>query len=379
MNNNSTIDDIFKDGLSDMNFSNRETLWKKMEDELDNKNRKKKRFAFILLFCCLVTGGFFAAKNINQNTKILPENKLAQQKESNGNLKNINHISAEADNNHPSSNSVKTVVSAGSKPFISKKIITKATKENIAISTSLDIDENTEDVIIAQRVIADFNMLSYSLSYEPSNIIAVSQKEIPVEKPLRKNTVIIQKIVSLEIVAGSDIFNLNKKVGYYGGVRISRNLDKGTSISAGINYSFNTLNEKYRLSNKPLQQQETDAQINSLKMLRFPVFFQRQIPKTKFALMAGLIPSYILDAAVYNVPNSNTGNPALYRKFTLNDIHRFNILFGAGIKYSPVKKISFELSGNYGFTELVKNSYINQSSVNDNFKNIQAGVVFLLK
>lgn len=379
MNSNSTIDDIFKDGLSDMNFSNREALWKKIEDELNNKNRKKKRFAFILLFCGLVAGSFFAAKTINQNRKILPENKLVQQQESRVNLKDINHTAAGAENNHQSLNSVRTVVSAGRQSFYSKRNNVKATKGNITISTSLDIDENAEDVIIAQRVIADFNILSYASFYNQANIITVSQMEIPIEKSLPKNTAIIQKKISLEIVAGSDIFNLNKKVGYYGGIRISRNLDKGTSISAGINYSFNTLNEKYRLSNKPLQQQETDAQINNLKMLRFPVFFQRQIPKTKFALMAGLIPSYILDAAVYNVPNSNTGNPALYRKFTLNDIHRFNILFGAGIKYSPFKKIAFELSGNYGFTELVKNSYINQSNVNDNFKNIQAGMIFLLK
>ena len=95
--------------------------------------------------------------------------------------------------------------------------------------------------------------------------------------------------------------------------------------------------------------------------------------------MAGLLPAYILDASVYNVPNSNTGNPAQYRQFTLGDIHRFNVLFGAGIKYAAFKNIAFELSGSYGFTELVKDSYINQSNVNDNFKNIQAGVVFRLK
>jgi len=83
---------------------------------------------------------------------------------------------------------------------------------------------------------------------------------------------------------------------------------------------------------------------------------------------------------VYNVPNAFTGsNPDQYRKFAENDLNRFNILFGAGLKYAPFSRMAFELSGSYGFTSMVKNSYMNQSRVNDNFKSIQVGVVYKLK
>jgi len=183
---------------------------------------------------------------------------------------------------------------------------------------------------------------------------------------------------SVDLVAGSDVFRLNKQLGYYGGVRLSRHLDKNTLISAGISYSSDTVNEQYRLSNKPAQQTEADAQLNHITTLRFPVYFQRQLPRSKWGLMVGLVPTYILNANVYNVPNSFTGDPAQYRQFTINDINRLNILFGAGIQYQASKRLSFELSGSYGFTGLVKDSYINQSRVNDNFRNIQAGLVYRL-
>jgi len=377
MNKNDALDDAFKDGLSGMTFSNREAAWKKLERELDNNNRKK-RFAFLLLLCCLLAGGIFTLKYLNQKVKVPDENKLVQWGKP-GDIENNNHTGLLATgSNQPVVKPVITGISAVAKQSARGRN-TKTTKGNGIISSSFDIGQNTDEAYIGERLDADFSTLPFASGYKSSGIIPVNQTTIVKAKPLVKNTSLTQKKFSVEAVAGSDIFNLNKRVGYYTGIRVSRNLDKGTSISAGINYSFNTLNEKYRLTNKPLQQLETDAQINSLKMLRFPVYFQRQISTSKFALMAGLIPSYILDASVYNVPNSNSGNPALYRKFVLNDINRFNILFGAGLKYAAFKNIAFELSGSYGFTELVKDSYINQSNVNDNFKNIQAGVVFRLK
>ena len=47
MSKDTSIDDIFKDGLSGNSFSNREPLWDKMEHELDRKKRKKKVVVFI--------------------------------------------------------------------------------------------------------------------------------------------------------------------------------------------------------------------------------------------------------------------------------------------------------------------------------------------
>jgi hypothetical protein len=96
-------------------------------------------------------------------------------------------------------------------------------------------------------------------------------------------------------------------------------------------------------------------------------------------MMVGLVPIYITKAEVYNVPNSYIGDPNPYRKFSLDDINRFNLLFGTGLRYSPSKWMSLELSGSYGLTGMVKDGYKNLSRVNDNFKSIQLGAAFRLK
>ena len=150
-------------------------------------------------------------------------------------------------------------------------------------------------------------------------------------------------------------------------------------ISAGVNYANHTVLDRYRLSSKPAEQHSSDARINNISSVRLPIYLQRQMGKSKLAMMLGLVPIYITDAQVYNVPDAYVGNPDPYRKFTLQDINRFNVLFGAGLKYSPTKWMALELSGSYGLTGMVKDGYKNQSRVNDNFKSIQIGAAFRLK
>ena len=156
-------------------------------------------------------------------------------------------------------------------------------------------------------------------------------------------------------------------------------LDKGTAFSLGLSYTNNTVKDNYRRTTKPAEQPRADFKILDMTMLRMPIYIHQQMASSKFSLMAGLVPSYGLNANIYNVPNSFNPNPEDYRQFGIKDINRFNVLFGAGIKYAPLSRVAVEISGSYGFTGLVKDSYRNQSRVLDNFKSIQAGVVIKLK
>lgn len=395
MSNNAHIDKIFKDGLGEINHPGRDAMWQKMEGMIEHDGkRKKRRFAFIILFAGLLTAGFFMAGRFDQQPAGLTEIKeTPPSTKSNSIVAADNTVLANPPAASPNTATAavstaapvkRTVINSGRKTFRNSGA---AADEVITAVTAAPL---TAADLLTQKITADATLLSFQyLRQPPVAIVPVLPVVQNVVNPVKiiarqsetKKIIVIPRKISIEAIAGCDALRMNRKAGYYAGIRVNKLLEKGTVISVGINYTSHTVNDRYRLSSKPAEQRwETDAKLNDIRTVRVPIYFQRQLANSKFALMAGLVPTYVIDATVYNVPNSFTGgNPNQFRKFTLKDMNRFNILFGTGIKYSPLKTLSFELSGSYGFTSLVKNSYINQSRVNDNFKSIQAGVVFKLR
>lgn len=397
MSNSADIDKIFKEGIGDANFSNRDAMWQKMEAALDsNGSKRKRRFAVIILFACLLTAGFFAAyhfKPFAASTSIAIKAPAPVQSENSYNSLQIKtNVAVDIANpsvkkittNTPSTPNASNIPAGQLHQSAVSKGSTKFTVTGGEEETAVLMEENASDNrIINRKEEVSFDMMLPARQYAslilPGKLKAVNPPTELVVKRESKSAAKQVKKISVEVIAGCDALRMNRSAGYYVGVRVNRLLDNGTVASIGLNYNGNSVNDKYRLSSKPAEQWEADAKINDIRSIRLPVYFQRQLAGSKFALMAGLVPTYILDATVYNVPNSFTGDPNAFRKFTMKDINRFNILFGAGIKYSPLQRVSFELSGSYGFTSLVKDSYKNKSRVNDNFKSIQAGVVFRLK
>ncbi len=388
MKHETGIDRIFREGIGQPDFSGKDAAWNKMEQALRADQRRRRRpFAWFLLVAVLLgSAGWWFLKPALADQSVASPGIIAETNLQPGSSQAATTTDNSAPLRVPAAKSpAKAAPDAGG-----SAVTAVSRKYKLAGQTRVSTwkpDQFSEEEV-SLKTDTRLSLLTpllhpLDLNTRPVNRMAVlaSRMRHPVVIHPRKPAKTEQKQQkwSVELVAGSDIFRLNKQLGYYGGVRINRHLDQGTLLSAGINYSANTVNEQYRLSNKPAQQTEADAQLNHITMIRMPVYFQRQFSRSKWALMAGLVPSYIIDASVYNVPNSFTGDPTQYRRFTINDINRFNILFGAGVKYSPFKRISFELSGSYGFTGLVKDSYINQARVNDNFRNIQAGLIYRLR
>ncbi len=398
MKHESGIDQLFREGIGQPDFSGKDAAWAKMEQVLDADKRRRRPVAWLLIpALLLVTAGWWFLTPAGTEQHAFTPNSISDVSEPLSDKPSVTQVPTITAQVPPARVSpakhTASITDENHQPAIFAAVKQKAhaiyQPGSVRMKTTVAGEEVMEfpaTATEAQQLLSDnyqspLNRLEWNP--QPVHQLAVQASRIarPVFTGARKPDKVVkqQNKWSVELVAGSDIFRLNKQLGYYGGIRINHHLDAGTLISAGLNYSGNTLNEQYRLSNKPAQQTETDARLNHITMIRVPLYFQRQLPRSKWALMAGLVPSYIIDASVYNVPNSFTGDPTQYRRFTINDINRFNILFGAGVKYSPFKRVSFELSGSYGFTGLVKDSYINQSRVNDNFRNIQAGLVYRLR
>lgn len=402
MSENAHIDKIFKDNLGEKNFSGRDAMWQKMEATLEKEDRKKKkRMVFMILFALLVTAGFFAANKMHitpaANEPIAGLKKAAT---SNSDAQAATVKNEPADEKKLLQKSPGSSFSNSNGTVVSRAIVARSA--GAFKSTLLNGEEGTTDISTSDNPVTP----SVSL-VEKDNIVNLPAEKIqaaaatnsisylersaviiqPVSTVNNRNTILEKnkkepakiKSLSIELIAGGDALRMNRRAGYYAGIRVNRLLEKGTVVSVGLSYTGNTVNDKYRLASKPAERREADAKISDINMIRMPIYFQRQLATSRFALMAGLIPSYVIDAAVYNVPGSFTGNPDQFRKFTMKDINRFNVLFGAGIKYAPINRVAFELSGSYGFTSLVKNSYTNQSRVNDNFKSVQMGVVLKLR
>ena len=395
MKHESGIDHLFREGIGQPDFPGKDAAWAKMEEVLEADKRRRRPFAWMLVLALLTgTAGWWLWNPAISDREVVAQNRISDESRQSsvkptGTQPTAQHVPdrvkpAKATIAIPDGADQPAGIAAAkqqSKPFPrsgSVRMHSATAIEEAAAPLLTATDAHLLQSVNELTQLSRIDMHARPVHQMAVQAYRISRPELTGARK-KEHTVASHRKWSVEIVAGSDIFRLNKQLGYYGGLRFNRHLDAGTLISAGLNYSANTVNEQYRLSNKPAQQTEADARLNHITMIRVPLFFQRQLPRSKWALMAGLVPSYIIDASVYNVPGSFTGDPTQYRRFTINDINRFNILFGAGVKYSPFKRISFELSGSYGFTGLVKDSYINQARVNDNFRNIQAGLVYRIR
>ena len=402
MKHENEIDQIFRDGLEKAVFSNQDAAWAAMEKSLEEDQRRRRPILWITfsaMLLVLLFGWFFSSNSTDQPVSAKAPVVASHSSSVVAVNSSSTNKAAPTPNNHsivPTSGKAQAANAQQSLP-LQKKTINRPTIliDNFANNYQYELKPATEihsnfsspqyakpsDNLVTERFLEVLSILQPSNKVLLNTALSAGNIRKPALDSLRDNKPVLADKAgwSVDVLAGSDVFRLNKQLGYFGGIRISRHLDKSTSISVGLSYTSNSVNEQYRLSNKPAQQTEADAQLNHITTLRLPVYFQRQLPRSKWGLMVGLVPTYIMDATVYNVPNSFTGDPSQYRRFTINDINRFNILFGAGVQYKAFKRLSFELSGSYGFTGLVKNSYINQSRVNDNFRNIQAGLVYRLR
>lgn len=402
MSENTHIDKIFKDGIGERNFSNTDAMWQRMETELDKDGGKKRSpLIFLLALAGLLTAGFFTVNHFNKPAATVAEAKTILPATANLDTKQKNKIALPQQQLIASASDASNSVSSNSNDVLSPVTIKQTGRQALhnskhlsafitaaAFGTNADEEKTTavitdkdlpSDDIQLEKITADVDLIAAPQFNQTTATIKPLVKNISVTTPAAKKEIAKTNKITIEAVGGGDFLRLNRKVGFYAGIRVNKSLDKGTVISAGVNYTSHTVRDGYRLYDKPATIRQADAKLNSVSMIRIPLYLQTQMGKSKFALMAGLVPSYVINAEIYNVPNSFAGNPDPYRKFTLEDIHRFNVLFGAGLKYNVVKGIALELSGSYGLTGLVKDGYKNQSRVNDNFKSIQIGAAFRLK
>lgn len=409
MSEHSHIDKIFKDGLGERNFPNADAMWQRMEADLDKEGVKKRRpLLYLIAALSLLTAGFLTIQHFNtpspglvtavpaEQTNPVPAKgistghaaaanttaSISKQKNIHDNDEGFQNASLNTRKSVPSPGIVKSV--KASLPY-QRAVFTIASAEPESI-----ISENeTNDFAVEHSSGFYFERMTAS-----APLFSPEQREYrhivlspPIKKGLAKSNIkklIIKEVpkaskITVEAVAGGDLIRLNRKAGFYAGVRVNKRLENGSSFSVGLNFANHTISDRYRVKTKPAEQRSSDARINSISTVRMPVYLQRQLGTSKFSMMLGLVPTYITKAEVYNVPNSYIGDPDPYRKFGLNDINRFNLLFGGGLKYSPNKWVSLELSGSYGLTGMVKDGYKNLSRVNDNFKSIQLGAAFRLK
>jgi len=403
MSEHSNIDKIFKEGLGERKFSNADAMWQQMEADLDKEGGKKRRpFVLLLASAILIATAFFAVQHFNHSTFVADTIKPAvdvQVIESTD--KATGAVAMQPLENPPADkkpafvpvdNSSANVIA----PLVGRRVETisanysdgsqvpviefNGTVQENKINSSKNTETFADNYL--ERVEANAELIAVpSSGYLSAGISPLTDKQSIKSslKPIDKRKAPGASKISIEAVGGVDLIRLNRKAGYYVGLRMNKKLESGSSYSVGVNYASHIISDRYRVKTKPADQRSSDARINSISSVRVPVYLQRQMGTSRFSMMVGLVPTYITQAEVYNVPNSYIGDPDPYRKFGLNDINRFNVLFGAGLKYSPTNWIALELSGSYGLTGMVKDGYKNLSRVNDNFKSIQLGAAFRLK
>lgn len=206
-----------------------------------------------------------------------------------------------------------------------------------------------------------------------------TQNEMAPTAMLRKDKKTTLPGPQLELAAGVDVSNGYIGSGKYGIAMLRLALNRKANLVVGAGYASNAMSESYKQADKPnLLNQEIDAKVRGLNMLQFPILYEQAIKENKLLFRAGITPVYILNASIVNIPNGFGGNPSNYRTFTLKDINRLNVLFTAGLQLRLAPRLGLELKAHYGLTELVKNSYINQSGENNNFKSTQLGLLFMI-
>jgi len=416
MSENSHIDKIFREGIREINFSSADAAWEKLEAEMDAAaGNNRRRYGFLLLFALLSigVGGLVFLKMRTADTATL----LASAQDKNNAVPNTVNATTPGENRQPAISSNQSTLFTTGKDAKLDNTVQLATGQHtnggvlskrFSAQQPLLQSKGAGSVLINNAAIAE-EMMHDAVESESAAGLAgekIQQQQLPapmvsmatpiaiskeVYRPvlrtraleaasvasLKQDRALSRRKFAIELIGGTDAMRMNRKAGYYAGVRVSRLLDKGTAISAGLSYTNNTVKDNYRRATKPAEQKQYDFKLLDMTMLRMPIYIHQQMAKSKFSLMAGLVPSYVVDANIYILPNSLNGNQET-RHFSIDDVNRFNILFGAGIKYAVLPRVAVEVSGSYGFTGLVKDSYKNQSRIIDNFKSIQAGLVLKL-
>ncbi len=394
MSKNFTIDTVFKNQLSDMEFDNTDAMWQRMENKLVQQKQKqdRKRYLLFLLLLIPVAAGLVKTAGKKDETaaastafttsiknKIINSYKTAA-------VEKLNNTNS-ADGNVPG-----LIVSyCPQKPggyttgvFVSSynNEVNRLYREGAAAINFTDGDEGNE----TDNAQNPYLLQPDKTAAERKNVIqpgavqsrSVTGKNIPIaennpQAPVAENKA--REKMHLSVTAGTDLVGKLQKNGKYGMVLLHIPLNKTSSIEFGAGISSHNASQSYIVSEKQATlNREIDAKLRELTMLQFPILYRQKIGNTKFQAKAGLTPIYITNAAVTNVPNSFVGVVIPYRSFSLNDINRFNVLFTAGVQYNITPTIGVEIRGNYGLTELVKNSYLNQSNENNNFKALQLGL-----
>ncbi len=387
MSKNSTIDDLFKTRLLPQESDRADAAWEKMEARLLQQQKKRQSWKRYLLFLLLVAGsaGLLVPMLYKPTAGSLQGNKIAQQKSTSAGAP-VSTSSSQPATNLQQAPTAATHTFYNSKTFqlfarsSQHNLITPPGKAGIQISTAQPL------------VIPNAAAPETPVTMEPSGPSAVQETTAKHITPARQQNDTEENSITghssntanpskrkplLELAAGLSLPLKHQGSGKYAQVLLNIPLSKKTDLVTGLGISGHSLSESYRVSEKQnTTNRETDAKLQSLTMIQLPILYQQSIPRTKLTGRAGITPVYIIDASIVNVPGTFVGTVIPYRRFTLKDLNRVNVLFTAGIQYQLTKKLGLELRGNYGLTELVKNSYINQSNVNNNFKSLQAGLTF---
>jgi cytoskeletal protein RodZ len=402
MSKNYTIDSLFKEQLSNMDFSNADAMWQRMETKLQQQKEKqnRKRYLLWLLLIPVAAGLLLTAGKTNhkktnagaaessfkQITKTKSELIIEAAVVTKSNITSIN-----------STTSNKTVSYCPVQPGWYKNGVFVPSKSvfvspGIIATTAIDGWATTIIVTDGAQQNEEIEALQTVL-LQPAGKIAVEKiTAIPgvqqqqllqghkigiIERGVKStaNENKANNKLQVSAAAGTDIFAKSKPGGKYAMLQFRMQLNKTSSFSLGAGISSHSTSQSYIVAEKQATlNREVDAKLRGLTMLQFPVMYEQALPGKRFTAKTGVTPVYILNAAVVNVPNSFVGVVIPYRSFGLSDINRFNVLFTAGLHYYITPKVGVELRGNYGLTELVKNSYLNQSNENNNFKAVQLGL-----
>ncbi len=403
MSNNSTIDKLFQDQLNDLPLSGKEALWEQMEKKLDaaTQPKKSKRRFLLLLLCVLPVASYFLLRNFGTSTqktqqstetksiagetntagsdKLIKEegNNPADVHEDRGqeNIQSNKILDVQEEQGIANKNHQLTFISSGK----SKVSISSSNVVEMVEDESMDQQSSTATIDQNLQLQNEATWLVNKLSVERKSTLnlpalqATNFSRTKKEKPGKR--------VSVGVAAGMDLFLKAKEKGGFAGLQVRVPLNKKISILTGALVAKHKMEENYSNAEKQRlnPDRKIDAKLEGLTVLQVPLLYEQSLPGTKVNFRAGVTPTYIIAAGIYNVPNSFNGNAANYKKFTIDDLHRLNVLFTASVGVGITRRLEVELKANYGLTELVKNSYINQSSVNNNFKSAQVGIVYKIK
>jgi Outer membrane protein beta-barrel domain len=398
MSKNFTIDTVFKNQLSDMELDNADAMWQRMETKLAQQKQKqdRKRYLLFLLLLIPVTVGLVMTAGKKNEAAIgsiafttISKNKIISS------YTTAASTDAEKLNNTNSDNVYRpgrtTVSYCPIEPgwyangvFVPAKA-NRIKSEGAAVINITGGDESNEAATVVtpnlqvDKTAAEKETLILAI---PGQLTLLPRKKILIAESKIKVAVAENKArnkMQLSVTAGTDLVGKLQSNGKYAMLLLHVPLNKSSSIEFGAGISSHNTSQSYIVSEKQATlNREIDAKLRGLSMLQFPMLYRQKIVGTKFQAKAGLTPIYITNAAVTNVPNSFVGGVIPYRTFSLSDINRFNVLFTAGVQYNITPKIGVEIRGNYGLTELVKNSYLNQSNENNNFKALQLGLSWSL-